>query len=79
MNSKKISIKTTITIFLAILLVTGTIVSIFPSSFMAEIGTAQAEKDYRNDNKDDDRKSYEKDNIYYESQYSSSSYKQAIL
>ena len=79
MNSKIVSLTKISSIILAIVLVVGTITSIiFPSSssFMAGIGiTAQAERDYDgHDNKDDDRKSYGKDNNnIYKSKKSSKS------
>jgi len=62
--NKIVSIKTTSAIFLAIVLVTGTIALSIPS-FM--IGAAQASSDREKDH--DNKKSYGKDN--YESQYSS--------
>jgi hypothetical protein len=79
LNSKIVLSKRTSAIFLAIVLIAGTIALSF-ASFM--IGSAQAQPYYGNDNRynsyepdygmNNDRKSYENDNIYEQSQYQSS-------
>ena len=66
--NKIVSIKNTSAIFLAIVLIAGTI-ALFPTFFM--VGTAQATSDHEKDyDKYDDRKSYEKNN-YKSTEYQS--------
>ena len=65
--TKIVSIKETSAIFLAIVLVLGTIALTFPSFSVEAQATSDREKDYDNDY--EDKKSYDKDD--YKSEYSS--------
>jgi hypothetical protein len=60
LNNKIVSTKSTITIFLAIVLVTGIIVLASPS-FMIEVAQATSDRENDHDYNDDDKKSYGKD------------------